>query len=189
MAFINWNEIFESGRDYKLISDIFLNKILAEAPNAKSALDVGCGTGDLACKLSSKGLVVTGIDQSEVAIHKAKERCSKVNFRALNIDTGNDQLAGQKFDMIFCKLVYAFINDKQNLIQFVKNTLNKEGMFVLITPVLYEDREYQSQRIKNISVEFENTQALLRKNFDEVKVFHQEFFEEEGSEVTFLCSK
>ncbi len=44
------------------------------------ALDIGCGTGDNAIWLSQKGFRVAGVDTSEIAIEKAKEKA--LNARA-----------------------------------------------------------------------------------------------------------
>ena len=43
------------------------------------ALDIGCGTGDNAIWLSQQNFCVVGIDVSEIAIRKAKEKASKAN--------------------------------------------------------------------------------------------------------------
>ena len=47
----------------------------AQARTARSALDVGCGTGTLACRLARRGLEVVALDPAhamlEVAMHKA----------------------------------------------------------------------------------------------------------------------
>ena len=60
------------------------------------ALDIGCGTGDNAIWLAQQGFEVTGIDASEVAIQKAREKAVKANvpcnFLALDILTGHIEM-------------------------------------------------------------------------------------------------
>src|SRR5512138_324252 len=45
-----------------------------EYPPLSPALDVGCGSGDLAIHLAQRGLQVTGIDFVEAAITQAREK-------------------------------------------------------------------------------------------------------------------
>ena len=52
------------------------------------ALEIGCGTGDNAIWLSQQNLTVIGVDISEIAIEKAREKAAKANvtcaFAVLN---------------------------------------------------------------------------------------------------------
>src|SRR3974390_1320215 len=45
------------------------------------ALDIGCGTGDNAIWLLQQNFDVLGIDTSEIAIEKAKEKASKAGVK------------------------------------------------------------------------------------------------------------
>jgi cyclopropane fatty-acyl-phospholipid synthase-like methyltransferase len=45
------------------------------------ALEIGCGTGDNAIWLAQQNFDVLGIDTSEIAIEKAKEKASKANVK------------------------------------------------------------------------------------------------------------
>ena len=45
------------------------------------ALDIGCGTGDNAIWLSQQNFHVLGIDTSEIAIERAKEKALKANVK------------------------------------------------------------------------------------------------------------
>ena len=53
------------------------------------ALEIGCGTGDNAIWLSQQNFTVVGVDASEIAIEKAREKAAKANvpctFAVLNI--------------------------------------------------------------------------------------------------------
>jgi SAM-dependent methyltransferase len=51
-----------------------LAALLDEHPPAGPALDVGCGTGDLAMELAQRGLQVLGIDVVEAAIAQARAK-------------------------------------------------------------------------------------------------------------------
>jgi SAM-dependent methyltransferase len=51
-------------------------------PPASPALDLGCGTGDLAIELANRGLRVLGIDIVESAIEQARERAAALPAEA-----------------------------------------------------------------------------------------------------------
>src|ERR1035437_2414681 len=46
-----------------------------------NAVDIGCGTGDNAIWLSQQGFHVVGIDTSEVAIERAKQKPAQANTK------------------------------------------------------------------------------------------------------------
>ena len=47
---------------------------LVDERQARSVLDVGCGTGSLACRLASLGLTVTGVDPAEASLDVARRK-------------------------------------------------------------------------------------------------------------------
>lgn len=78
-----------------------------------------------------------------------------------------DQLGGTKFDLITCKLVFAFIKNPDSFIERVKAMLANNGAFVIITPT-YEQVDEKKQ---NIAVDHTNTLELLEKAFTYVNHF------------------
>src|SRR5512139_3291593 len=62
--------------DFNLIQTVTTTRI-----EPCSALDIGCGTGDNAIWLSQQNFHVLGIDTSEIAIEKAKEKALKANVK------------------------------------------------------------------------------------------------------------
>src|SRR5437763_8564361 len=67
------------------------------------ALDVGCGTGDNVIWLCQQQFNVTGVDLSESAIEKARERAARANvtctFAVLNFL--NKRIQGAPFGFVF----------------------------------------------------------------------------------------
>ncbi len=191
-----WNDLYENGREYRITNELLLNLILERGGQkpAANVLDVGCGTGDLSVKLARHGLTVTGIDLAVAAIEKAKQRSAEAgtetitDFSVLDIKNPEQakRLDGQKYDLIFCKLVYAFISDKPAFLTWVKDHLADGGAFILITPVLHEGVEY-SKRLNSISVPLVELKGQLGEAFESVEDIHTDYFEEWGDERTIIA--
>lgn len=193
---INWNESYASGRDYSRMKPDVLKDTLeaADVNEAGEALDIGCGTGELAVMLASRGFSVTGIDLSQVALDLATTRAAnakvtdKTTFMVGDISDAatTSKLADNRYDLITCKLVLAFIQDKEAAISWVKSHLTENGAFVLITPVLHPSEVY-TPRLRNISVGYDETCKLLDKYFDNVHEADEEHFEANGDQRVFVA--
>src|SRR3954454_579974 len=57
---------------------------LARVGQGSTALDVACGTGDLAIELQGRGAQVTGLDFSEEMLRLARDKAPAVDWRAGN---------------------------------------------------------------------------------------------------------
>ena len=139
---VDWNKAYESGRDFRAISqqDIsdFIKDILPV--QGKRSLDIGCGTGQLTRELWHRGLKPTGIDISESAIRLAKSYTvlgsDEINYQVFNLETSaSADLTDKQFSLITCKLVYAFIEDKDTFLCNVTKLLADDGVFVILTPL------------------------------------------------------
>lgn len=95
-----------------------------------SALDLGCGTGVYSEILQQRGLKVTGLDSSEVAIKKAKIRVPEAKFEIFDLNHLEGYTAG-KFDLILDVKTLAFIDDEQKYLRAVRNLLKPHGYFIL----------------------------------------------------------
>lgn len=195
-----WDKNYLDGHDYAMMNNLLLDRILDYAgglqktkSRAKTALDLGCGTGDLAIKLAKRGYEVIGIDFSGEAIKKAEKRLKtegiKNSVRFIKSELESISLAELKntrFSMIFCKLVWAFIRDKKKLLKMVGKIMTRGSFFVIITPVLYENILYEDH-LKKISVPAGEISPLLKTHFKFVKIIHENYFGENGSEITYFC--
>jgi SAM-dependent methyltransferase len=99
------------------------------------ALDIGCGTGDNAIWLSQQGFRVTGIDHSEVAIEKARQKVSTDNasceFRVHDILT--NQVEGGPFGFAFdrgCFHVLGSDKERGRFAEKVSSHLEKGGLWL-----------------------------------------------------------
>ncbi len=189
---MNWDPVFTEGRDFKAMNLLLLNSILKQSGKTSgSALDLGCGTGDLAIKLAQRHFQVTALDVSKVALKKAAEKAAQANvqieFHTSDLDKPWPKL-DRHFDLITCKLVLAFIKDKDAILSEVANTLKPDGVFILITPILHDNYSYNS-RLDAISIQSNQLNELIARHFNYSVVIHEEYFEELGHEQYILISQ
>ncbi len=76
--------------------DLYLG--IADEFGARSVLDVGCGTGVLACALAERGFTVTGVDPAEASLAVARGKPGADRVRWLT--GGADAYDGPPVDMI-----------------------------------------------------------------------------------------
>lgn len=182
---MNWNKAYQNNRDYIWMPTQSLDRLLNEVGISPSkthpytALDIGCGTGQLVRDLYHKGFHVTGIDTSEVAVSIAKNSTTKtkgISFR--NHDITKSPL-NQTFDLITAKYVLAFIEDRESFLRNVSKSLNSssDSAFVVITPNLEDLPEAK----KHIGVDPVTLKPLLAAHFSRVDEVR------EGSDTWYIC--
>jgi SAM-dependent methyltransferase len=110
------------------------------------ALELGCGTGDNAIWLSQRKFQVLGIDTSEIAIEKAKEKASKANakcaFRVGNILTS--RVEGAPFGFAFDRGCFHTLSSDEDRRRFAKNInghLEKDGLWLSLLGNADEQRD------------------------------------------------
>lgn len=138
----HWNSYYEQNKDFMAALTPSITKFLKYVPKVapKTALDIGCGTGQLTRELWHRGFKAIGIDVSNTAIdvacsatHVPKE---SLDYRQFNIEQDDtNSLPFQPYGLVTCKLVYAFMRDKPSFIHKVKQLLDQNGIFVIITPL------------------------------------------------------
>jgi SAM-dependent methyltransferase len=118
---------YETRQDLAAKGSWYAQRIDAEIPFGASVIDVGCGTGQLACLLALKDRRVLGVDYSQHSLDLArtlKERLAlkNVDFRRVNILDWD--LPPNSFDYVFCNGVLHHTSDPyggfQNLVAITK---------------------------------------------------------------------
>lgn len=192
-----WNESFIVGREYSPLNVVLIDLILESlSARPKTAVDFGCGTGDGAIKLATRGLQVVGFDFSEDALKKARLRAeeasveSLVEFKELDLNkVAFADLQAASVDLILCRLVIAFLKDQRSFCEYVRSVLSDTGTFILITPVLHEGYEYTPEDKPGIAVRHDETLALLRDVFSDVQTYNHSYSGQRVDAVTFLIKK
>jgi len=98
-------------------------------------LDIGCGTGDNAIWLSQQNFHVLGIDTSEIAIEKAKEKASKANTKCafLVSDILTSHIEGAPFGFVFdrgCFHTKGSDKERKSFAENVNRHLEEDGLWL-----------------------------------------------------------
>jgi SAM-dependent methyltransferase len=110
------------------------------------ALDIGCGTGDNAIWLSQQGFRVAGVDTSEIAIEKAKEKASKANIECVFgvSDILKSRIEGAPFGFAFDRGFFHTLGshkDRESFVEKVSAHLEKEGLWLSLLGNADEQRK------------------------------------------------
>jgi SAM-dependent methyltransferase len=137
-------------KNYKAEANYVAKQIKIFAPNAKSILEFGSGTGGHGILLQKKGFDVFGLDQSEYMTEEAKKKglpCKVANISNFKLE--------EKYDVVVSLFhVVSYLTENEDLIVTFKNAnkhLNKDGIFlfdVWYSPAVYEQKAVS--RIKKI---------------------------------------
>lgn len=114
-------------------------------PNAH-VLELGCGTGPVACFLAKLGYRVHGIDIVPDAINKAKaiaaEQCLDIQYEVLDVCQLPQE--GNPYQLIvdsFCSQSMVTDPDRDAMFSGIKSRLAKNGYFLMSCCVFEPDRE------------------------------------------------
>ncbi len=180
-----WDDYYEQGRDFISVNPQELKQLLAYASKTapKTALDIGCGTGQLTRDLHHSGYKVVGIDISEKALTIARSltNISPSELRYAHHDAENGglkELPFAPYGLITCQSVYAFIKNKEKLLATVQEALAPSGIFVIISML---DKNVPAHK-KEAALNPADTQATLQK------YFQVNYYEKSGL-GNFVCAK
>jgi SAM-dependent methyltransferase len=112
------------------------------------ALEIGCGTGDNAIWLSQQGFRMVGIDTSEIAIEKAKEKASRADTKcAFRVsDILKNHIEGAPFGFAFdrgCFHTLGSDKERESFANTVSGHLEKEGLWLSLLGNADEQRKGQ----------------------------------------------
>ncbi|MFF6772719.1 methyltransferase, FxLD system [Streptomyces sp. NPDC012637] len=137
-----WEKHYSDGKNFRQLGERE-RELLAEhtpAPEAGGrALDVGCGTGELAAYLTCLGYRVDACDFADSAIARAREEHAAIEgVRWLHLDIERDDpapLHEAEYDLITLRLMYPFVQDRGRVVHTLGERLRDGGALVIITPV------------------------------------------------------
>lgn len=155
---------FDYNRDIEVPA---MMKMIGDVKN-KVILDMGCGFGDHAKRLSWKGAKeIIGFDLSTELVKFAKEQeIPNCGFEVGDMDK-NLKYKSNYFDIVFSGLAIHYVKNLSQLFKEVKRVLKKKGIFVFSTGHPIFDLINQSPNFK-IGVKRVGNKRIINGNyFDE----------------------
>ena len=129
-----WDKRMGEGNDFhKLL--IEPNQIeLLKIKKGDLVLDIACGNGQFARKLTESGAKVIAIDFSDefIRIARSKPLSDKIDYKVIDVTDMNDlnKLKEHVFDSIVCTMALMDIENIEPLINFLPRILKNNGTFV-----------------------------------------------------------
>ncbi|MFJ7775915.1 methyltransferase, FxLD system [Streptomyces yangpuensis] len=138
-----WERHYGEGKGWRRLGEREQQLLAEHAPVPEGggrALEVGCGTGELAAHLVGVGYTVDAVDLAESAIARARAEHEDVEgVRWLQLDIERDDpapLHEEGYDLITLRLVYAFMRDRSRTVHGLGERLRDGGALVVITPIV-----------------------------------------------------
>ena len=100
--YARYYDILYRDKNYGIESEYVARLLQKHAPDAKTILDIGCGTGAHARELARSGYTVHGVDLSERMLERAKKNLPKELGTRLTFTRGDARNfhLGRKFDAV-----------------------------------------------------------------------------------------
>lgn len=138
-----WDQHYRDGKGWRPLGKREQELLAERAPVPEGegrALDVGCGTGQLAAHLAEAGYTVDAVDFTDSAIARAREEhAGAEGVRWLRLDIERDDpapLHAEGYDLITIRLVYPFVRDRGRSVHGLGERLRDGGALVIITPTV-----------------------------------------------------
>lgn len=121
--------------------------------SASTVLDLGCGAGDNARHLSSKGMLVDGITLSPDEAKFASRYCQNVYVH--NLEQGVPPNLRGPYDIVICSHVLEHLCFPSALLRSIKGVLAENGSVIVAIPNLL----WWKNRLKLLCGRFEYTES------------------------------
>ncbi|CAM5273365.1 methyltransferase, FxLD system (plasmid) [Streptomyces viridifaciens] len=138
----HWEQLYRDGIEFRPLGEDERALLAEHAPAPKGggrALDVGCGTGELAAHLAAAGFQVDAVDFAEAALERARTaHPDAAGVRWLRLDIEHDDpapLGDDPYDLIVFRLSVAFVAGRTNLLHALGRRLGPDGTVVVFTPL------------------------------------------------------
>lgn len=102
---------------------------------AATVVDVGCGTGELACRLARRGLTVVGVDPASASLDIARSKPGADRVRWIDGDATRLPELGADLAVMTGNVAQVFVDDADwaTTLRSIRAALRPGGMFVFET--------------------------------------------------------
>ncbi|MFZ5892000.1 MAG: class I SAM-dependent DNA methyltransferase [Myxococcota bacterium] len=197
-SYSRYYDLLYKDKDYASEAEYVQSLILRHRPEAKSILDLGCGTGRHAQCLARKGYAVTGLDRSEQMLETARSsqrsetEAADVSGATPEFLQGDlrDVRLGREFDVVvslFHVMSYQTSNaDLKAALLTVREHLKPGGVFLFDCwygpAVLTQRPQVRIQRLEDEHLSVTRlAEPVMRANENLVDVNYQIFIHEKDS--------
>lgn len=127
------DKLYKEGKrvDISYVEQFMFDFLEKYAVKGSKVLDVGCGTGEIALKISEIGHNPVGLDFSKIALGIAQSQ--GVDCDWCDLDSGINQ-PSNFFDVVWAGDVVEHVFDPIGLISEVERVLNQNGLFLFSVP-------------------------------------------------------
>ena len=187
-ADLHYGYFVPAGLDLAAATDALTEQMLRSAALSESdlVLDVGCGTGNAACRIANEvGCSVTGISPSVVCVENSSERARslRVEDRA-TFEVGDGtalSMQDSSFDCTWIMESSHLMRDKPSLIRECARVLRPGGRLILCD--IMARRELPLSEVIRHRDAFLLLQAAFGRARMESLEFYRDLFEQNGFEV------
>ena len=129
-----WDERMGEGNDFHKVL-IEPNQLeLLDIKKGDSILDIACGNGQFARKMTKLGAMVTAIDLSRemIKIARSKPFADRIDYQVIDVTKKTDlaKLKRNMYDSIVCTMAIMDIKNIEPMIGFLPEILKDNGRFV-----------------------------------------------------------
>ena len=121
-------------KDYEAEARLLADLIRSSDPEAKSVLDVGCGTGTHARHLLDQGFEVDGVDLEPAFVEIASEKCPEGRYRVGDMRTLD---LPERYDAVLCLFsAIGYVVHEEALMETLKSLARhvKPGGVLMVDP-------------------------------------------------------
>lgn len=105
---------------------------------SKKILDLGCGDGEIICRIANFSKNCVGIDIAKNRLMKFKDQANRLGVKLVQGSIEKTSFPNQEFDVVICTEVLEHIKDYKRVLLEVSRILKGNGYLLLTVP--YKER-------------------------------------------------
>lgn len=146
-----WENAIESGKINRGNLQINFEFLMQSGliKSGQKALELGCGSGNLASLLYDEGISIIGSDISQSAVDHARQQYPKIDFKVHSADAL--PYDNQTFDLVMSFDVFEHLPDVDRHLSEVRRVLKNNGYYVLQTPNKFSNIIFETLKTRSLA--------------------------------------